>query len=41
VRAVVGGITLCAVHRTPPSVDTATLGNSGKLFPPLKLWKSE
>jgi len=41
VRAVVGGITLCAVHWTPPSVETATFGKSGKLLPWLKLWKSE
>jgi len=34
-------MTLWALHWTPPSLETATFGKSGKLLPRLKLWKSE
>src|SRR5215470_11737752 len=40
VLALAGGATWCAFHVRPPSVDTATDGNSGKLLPWLRLWKS-
>src|SRR5262249_46520677 len=40
VLAALGGATWCAFHVWPPSVDTATDGNSGKLLPLLRLWKS-
>src|SRR6516225_10956691 len=37
---VVGGATWCVFHVTPPSADTAIIGNWAKLWPRLKLWKS-
>src|SRR5262249_37748673 len=40
VLALFGGATLCVFHVWPPSVDTATDGNRGKLLPRLRLWKS-
>src|SRR5262245_18425609 len=40
VLAALGGATWCALLVWPPSVDTATDGNSGKLLPLLRLWKS-
>src|SRR5215472_1048010 len=37
---VVGGATRCVLHVTPPSLDTAIIGNWAKLLPRLRLWKS-
>src|SRR6516225_9266798 len=40
VLALVGGATECVFHVRPPSLDTATDGNRGKLLLWLLLWKS-